>query len=172
MVTHSSVLPWRIPGTEEPGGLQSRGRKSQTRPNNWTTTIAIYLVAKQPDSTVQQRELYSMSCGEPQGKRVWKSSEGIRVQLFATAWAVVCQPPVSGISQARMLEWVSISSSRGYTYIHTYIYIYIHGLPCKRKYIYMHLCIYISNIYKLKYMNVLQSFQYTHNSVTLLTNRN
>ena len=23
--THSSVLPWRIPGTEEPGGLQSTG---------------------------------------------------------------------------------------------------------------------------------------------------
>ena len=25
MTTHSSVLAWRIPWTEEPGGLQSRG---------------------------------------------------------------------------------------------------------------------------------------------------
>ena len=25
MVTHSSVLAWRIPGTEEPGGLPSTG---------------------------------------------------------------------------------------------------------------------------------------------------
>ena len=25
MATHSSVLAWRIPWTEEPGGLQSRG---------------------------------------------------------------------------------------------------------------------------------------------------
>ena len=25
MATHSSVLAWRIPGTEEPGGLQSTG---------------------------------------------------------------------------------------------------------------------------------------------------
>ena len=25
METHSSVLAWRIPGTEEPGGLQSMG---------------------------------------------------------------------------------------------------------------------------------------------------
>ena len=24
--THSSILAWRIPGTEEPGGLQSWGR--------------------------------------------------------------------------------------------------------------------------------------------------
>ena len=33
MVTHSSVLPWRIPWTEEPGGLQSMG--SQGAGNNW-----------------------------------------------------------------------------------------------------------------------------------------
>ena len=25
MATHSSILPWRIPGTEEPGGLPSMG---------------------------------------------------------------------------------------------------------------------------------------------------
>ena len=25
MATHSSVLAWRVPWTEEPGGLQSRG---------------------------------------------------------------------------------------------------------------------------------------------------
>ena len=27
MATHSSVLAWRIPWTEEPGGLQSMGHK-------------------------------------------------------------------------------------------------------------------------------------------------
>ena len=27
METHSSILAWRIPWTEEPGGLQSRGSK-------------------------------------------------------------------------------------------------------------------------------------------------
>ena len=31
MATHSSVLAWRIPWTEEPGGLQSTGLQSQTR---------------------------------------------------------------------------------------------------------------------------------------------
>ena len=30
MDTHSSILAWRIPWTEEPGGLQSMGSK------NWT----------------------------------------------------------------------------------------------------------------------------------------
>ena len=27
MATHSSILAWRVPWTEEPGGLQSVGRK-------------------------------------------------------------------------------------------------------------------------------------------------
>ena len=31
MATHSSVLAWRIPRTEEPGGLQSVGSQSLTR---------------------------------------------------------------------------------------------------------------------------------------------
>ena len=31
MTVHSSILAWRIPWTEEPGGLQSMGLQSQTR---------------------------------------------------------------------------------------------------------------------------------------------
>ena len=31
MGTHSSILTWRIPWTEEPGGLQSMGSQSQTQ---------------------------------------------------------------------------------------------------------------------------------------------
>ena len=27
LATHSSIIAWRIPWTEEPGGLQSKGRK-------------------------------------------------------------------------------------------------------------------------------------------------
>ena len=30
MATHSSILAWRIPWTEEPGGPQSTGLQSQT----------------------------------------------------------------------------------------------------------------------------------------------
>ena len=29
MITHSNILAWRIPGTEEPGGLQSMVLQSQ-----------------------------------------------------------------------------------------------------------------------------------------------
>ena len=34
MATHSSILAWRVPWTEEPGGLQSMGLQSQTRLSN------------------------------------------------------------------------------------------------------------------------------------------
>ena len=37
MATHSSILAWRIPQTEEPGGLQSMGSQSQTQ-------LLLYLV--------------------------------------------------------------------------------------------------------------------------------
>ena len=38
MVTHSSTLAWRIPWTEEPGGLQSMG--SQRVGHNWETNTS------------------------------------------------------------------------------------------------------------------------------------
>ena len=39
MATHSSILAWRIPWTEEPGGLQSRG--SQRVGHDMQTTTAM-----------------------------------------------------------------------------------------------------------------------------------
>ena len=37
MATHSSILAWRIPWTEEPGGLQSMG--SQRVGHDWATEL-------------------------------------------------------------------------------------------------------------------------------------
>ena len=41
MATHSSILAWRIPWTEEPGGLQSMG--SQRVGHDWVTSLSLYL---------------------------------------------------------------------------------------------------------------------------------
>ena len=38
MATHSSVLAWRIPGTEEPGGLSSQVAQSWTRLKRLSST--------------------------------------------------------------------------------------------------------------------------------------
>ena len=39
MATHSSILVWRIPWSEEPGRLQSMGLQSQTRLSNFTHSL-------------------------------------------------------------------------------------------------------------------------------------
>ena len=40
MATHSSILAWEIPWTEEPGGLQSMwSQKSCTQLSDYTTTL-------------------------------------------------------------------------------------------------------------------------------------
>ena len=38
MATHSSILDWRIPCTEEPGGLQSMGVQRDTTEATWYST--------------------------------------------------------------------------------------------------------------------------------------
>ena len=44
MATHSSILAWRIPWTEEPSGLASPwGRRSRTRLSDYTTTTTTLL---------------------------------------------------------------------------------------------------------------------------------
>ena len=40
MATHSSILAWKIPSTEEPGGLQSMG--SQRVGHDWATSLSLF----------------------------------------------------------------------------------------------------------------------------------
>ena len=42
MATHSSILAWKSPGTEEPGGLQFMGvPKSQTQLSDWASMVSV-----------------------------------------------------------------------------------------------------------------------------------
>ena len=43
MATHSNILAWKIPWTEEPGRLQSMGSQSRTRLNDFTSLHYITL---------------------------------------------------------------------------------------------------------------------------------
>ena len=91
MATHSCILAWRIPWTEEPGGQQSMG--SQRVGPNWAT--------KQQ----QQRVPFLL----------------FLLVLVVQSCLTLCDlmdysPPGSsdhGILQARILEWVSVSFYRG-----------------------------------------------------------
>ena len=43
MATHSSILAWKIPRTEEPGGLQSKGQQRDMTEVTWQTHDKVYI---------------------------------------------------------------------------------------------------------------------------------
>ena len=45
MATHSSILAWELPWTEEPGGLQAMGSQSRTRQHAQTTMVCVMVCA-------------------------------------------------------------------------------------------------------------------------------
>ena len=47
MAPHSSTLAWKIPWTEEPGGLQSMGLQSRTRLSDFTFTFHLHALEKE-----------------------------------------------------------------------------------------------------------------------------
>ena len=73
MATHSSILAWRIPRTEEPGGLQSLG--SQRVGHNCATNTSTLIQIKV--SKCQQEPLFlCKSWGEmPFRRLMWQGPE-------------------------------------------------------------------------------------------------
>ena len=47
MAPHSSTLAWKIPGMEEPGGLQSMGSQSRTRLDDFTFPFHFHALEKE-----------------------------------------------------------------------------------------------------------------------------
>ena len=60
MATHSSILVWRTPWAEEPGGLQSMG--SQRVRHDWATSQSMYhnLLSALPKEQTNQSKLWSL----------------------------------------------------------------------------------------------------------------
>ena len=118
MATHSSILAWEIPGTEEPGGLQSMGL--QRVRHGLATEQQSDKVYPPKKSVCVYAHVYIFPLQHSHVRR--KPS-----QLFCAAAAVkslqsyltLCNPidgsppgsPIPGILQARTLEWVAISFS-------------------------------------------------------------
>ena len=63
MATHCTVLAWRIPWTEEPGGLQSIELQSQTGLSNFTS---LHFTLHTPEFSVlfgDYQDMEFLSCG-------------------------------------------------------------------------------------------------------------
>ena len=99
MATHSSVLAWSIPRTEEPGGLQSMG-------------LQRVVISKEKPCQVPR---FGISEGKHRGTPCNAAAAAESLQSCPT----LCDPidssppgsPVPGILQARTLEWVAIPFS-------------------------------------------------------------
>ena len=62
MAIHSSILAWKIPWTEEPGGLQSMESQSRTWLSESATTTATLLLSSQLNSRWVQFSSVAQSC--------------------------------------------------------------------------------------------------------------
>ena len=117
MATHSSTLPWKIPWTEEPGGLQSMG--SLRVRHDWKTFTSYFHALEKEMATHSSVLAWRIpGTGEPDGlpsvgshrvRHDWSNlaaaaaycSQSLScVRLFATLWTVAYQaPPSMGFSR-------------------------------------------------------------------------
>ena len=67
MAPHSSTLAWKIPWTEEPGGLQSMMSLSQTQLNDFTFTFHFHALEKEVATHSSVLALGIPGTGEPGG---------------------------------------------------------------------------------------------------------
>ena len=127
MATHSNILAWRIPWTEEPGGLQSMG--SQRAGHNWATNTHIHTHTHTHTHTVRR----NMSKKRTGNNGVVKAKDNSMKEEVVNSikdhaakslqsCPTLCNPidgsppgsPIPGILQARTLEWVAISFSNAW----------------------------------------------------------
>ena len=75
MAPHSSTLAWKIPWTEEPGGLQSVGSLSQTRLSDFTFTFPFMHWRRKWQSILVFLPGESQGWGSLVGCRLWGHRE-------------------------------------------------------------------------------------------------
>ena len=88
MATHSSVLAWRVPRTEEPGGLQSVESQRVARLSDCHTRSAHVVQGAQTLSGVSVQRALILFRGAPPLCPKVKVKSLSRVQLSATPWTV------------------------------------------------------------------------------------
>ena len=72
---HSSTLAWRIPWTEEPGGLQSMGSLSRTRLSDFTFTFHFPALEKEMATHSSVLDWRIPGKGSLMGCRLWGHTE-------------------------------------------------------------------------------------------------
>ena len=105
MATHPSTLAWKIPWTEEPGTLQSKGLRRVG--HNWATSLSLFTFMHwrrrwQPTPVFLPGESQGQEPGGLLSMGLHRVGHDWRDLAAAAA-----DSSVHGISQARILEWVA-----------------------------------------------------------------
>ena len=118
MATHSSILAWRIPRTEEPGRLWSM--RSQRVRHNWASRMPCSLLKFQPSITPQSYCFHKLISSQLQSLHylqskvlylLFSSVQSLsRVWLFATPWTAAHQASLSITSSRTPPKPMSIES--------------------------------------------------------------
>ena len=111
MATHPDTLAWKIPWTEEPGGLQSMG--SLRVGHNWATSLSLFTFMHWRRKW-QRTPVFLPGESQGRGSLVGcrQSMGSHRVGHDWSDLAAAAAVSVHGILQARILEWVAMPSSR------------------------------------------------------------
>ena len=139
MAPHSSTLAWKIPWTEEPGRLQSMG--SLRVGHDWATSLSLFTFMHwrrkwQPTPVFLPGK--SEGWRTPVGCRLWGRTESDTAEVTyreklrhaklcaksLQSCPTLCDPmefsptgsSVHGILQTRILEWVAVPSSGGFSW--------------------------------------------------------
>ena len=75
MATHSNILAWRIPWTEEPNKLQSKWSQSRTRLSDFIFTFHFHALEKEMATTPVFLPGESQGRGSLVGCRLWGRTE-------------------------------------------------------------------------------------------------
>ena len=115
MATHSSILAWRIPWTEEPGRLQSAAAAKSLQSCLTLCNPRDGIHQAPPSLGFSRQEHWS---GLPFLLQCMKVKVSVAESSPTLCEPIDCSLPgssVHGILQARMLEWVAIPFSRGFS---------------------------------------------------------
>ena len=75
MAPHSGTLAWKVPWTEQPGGLQSMGLQSQTRLSDFTFTFHFHALEKEMATYSSVLAWRTWGRGSLVGCRLWGRTE-------------------------------------------------------------------------------------------------
>ena len=109
MAIHSSILAWRIPWTEEPGGPQSSG--SQRVRHNWMTNTTLLLIVLWSEKMLDMISIFLNLLRFDLSPKIWSILENVSCALEKTVYSSALGWNVLKISMRSISFNVSFKTS-------------------------------------------------------------